>query len=164
MNNKRQLIIGGIVILFLLAGGVYLVMSSKKTPVQEQTTTQDQTVQTLSAKEIGLQLIPSSDNKKIKVVVSKVNDIKSLEYDITYEADIPASELARGEQGGKVERGFNDSAENISAGKYESKYFDLGSCSKNVCRYDTGVEEIKIILKVIKKDNKVYKVEDSIRL
>lgn len=163
--NRKVLVIVGAVVLLLILGGGFFILSSKKNTATETPTTTDQTIQKLSPSDIDLQLTMSSDNKKVKVIVGNVTDITSLEYEITYDADIPASELAPGEEGGQVERGFSDEAKITSADKkYESKYFDLGSCSKNVCRYDTGVKEIKILMKVTKHDGKLYEVQDSVTI
>ncbi len=165
MKNKKLPLIAGIVIILLLSlGGMFFFFSKSGSDKGEIDTNASDVIGSLSAEEIGLKLIVSNDNKKVKVVVEKVADIFSLEYDISYDADIPASEVAPGESGGKVERGFSDEAKISSQSKYESKDFDLGSCSRNVCRYDTGVEEVRIVMKVVKKDNKVYEVKDSIKL
>lgn len=166
MKNNKVLLVGVVIVVLLLLGGGFLVLSSKRPTSLPITQDEElQTIEKLSPADIGLSLVPSYGNKRVKVVVSKSEDIKSLAYDISYEADIPASELAAGEQGGQVERGFSD--EVTLAGQkssYESKEFDLGSCSKNVCRYDTGVTEIKILMKVTKMDGKVYQVEDSVKI
>lgn len=162
--DKKFLVIGVVIVVLLVAGGGFFIMSSGKKAAPQPTVTQDQTVQDLSPKDIGLQLVMSYGNKRVKVVVGKASDIKNLEYDITYSADVPASELAPGEEAVKVERGFNDQA-TIKQGsaKYESKEFDLGSCSKSVCRYDTGVDSVSILMKVVKRDGKIYQVKDSIK-
>lgn len=163
--NKKLALIGGAIVLLLLLGGGYFVMNSGKSADQTPTPALDTTIGTLSPEDIGLELVPSSDKKKIKIVVAKAEDIKELEYEVTYEADIPASEKLEGAEGERTERGFGGE-EVIKSGqtKFESKFLDLGSCSKNVCRYDTGVEEINIIMKVTKRDGKIYQVEDSVQL
>jgi hypothetical protein len=165
MDKKKIIKIGGVIVILLIVGGGIFVLSSKKPEISQQITVQDQTVQTLLPKDIGLKLTTINGNKKVKVIVEKVSDIKSLEYDIIYDADIPESELATGEQGGKVERGFNDQTIiKTSDTKYESKEYILGSCSKNVCRYDTGVTSVSILMKVTKRDGNVYQVKDAIKL
>lgn len=164
MNKKVGIIIGVVVVLLILGGGAFAMMNKKApTPITDNTTT-DQIVGTLKPEEIGLSLETSDSNKRIKVAVAKASDIKSLEYEITYDADVPAAEKLEGGED-RVSRGFSDQAE-LKSGQssYQSKDFDLGSCSKNVCRYDTGVTEIKIIMKVTKRDNKIYQVEDSVKL
>lgn len=161
MNKKVGIIIGVIVLLLVLGGGGYMIMGKqgvKPTPVENSGS---QEVGTLQPQDIGLKMQLTPDKKKVKVIVEKASDIKNVEYEITYDADVPAAEKVEGGED-RVSRGFSDQAE-IKGQSYESKDFDLGSCSKNVCRYDTGVTEIKILMKVTKKDGKLYQVQDSIK-
>jgi hypothetical protein len=167
MNKKVGIIVGVLIVLLLLGGGGYMVMSKKGAAGPTPAVGQDSmVVGTLSPEDIGLELKPTSDGKKLRILVSKVQDIKRLDYEVTYEADIPASEQVEGEDAEtRTTRGFSGEAD-IKSGesKYESKDFDLGSCSRNICRYDTGVEEIKILMKVTKNDGKVYQVEDQVKI
>jgi hypothetical protein len=162
MNKKIGIIVGALVVILLLGGG-YTVLSKKSGPTPTPTPEAGATIGTLSADEIGLKIIPTTNNQKVKILVEKASDIKSLDYEITYEADTPASEKVEGAED-RVQRGFTGEATLKGEKKYESKEFDLGSCSRNVCRYDTGVEKIEILMKVTKKDGKIYQVEDSITL
>ncbi len=163
MNKKIGIIIGVVLVLLLLGGGGYMILG-KQAPKQAAITEPgEQSVGTLEPDAIGLKLQLTADKKKISVMVGKTSDIKSIEYEITYDADVPASEKVEGGED-RVSRGFSDQAD-IKSGQssYESKEFDLGSCSKNVCRYDTGVTEINILMKVTKRDGKLYQVTDSIK-
>ena len=165
MNNKKlPIIIAASAILLIIVIGIFFLFTKSKPNTNELDENITESIGTLTPQEIGLSLVTSSENKRVKVIIEKVKDIKSLEYDISYDADIPASELAPGEESGKVERGFSDEAiMKVGQLKYESKDFDLGSCSRNVCRYDTGVNEVRIVMKVVKKDNKIFEVKDSIQ-
>jgi hypothetical protein len=163
MNKKVGIIIGVVLILLLLGGGGYMIFG-KQTPKNAATTNPgEQSVGTLEPDAIGLKLQLTADKKKVAVKVGKTTDVKSIEYEITYDADVPASEKVEGGED-RVSRGFSDQAD-IKSGQtsYESKEFDLGSCSKNVCRYDTGVTEITILMKVTKRDGSLYQVTDSIK-
>jgi hypothetical protein len=162
--DKKILIIVAVVVLLLIGGGEYLVMS-KQGPTPTPAPGQGQVIGKLSPDEIGLKMVLSPDKKKLQIVVSKANDIKSLDYEVTYDADIPASEQVEGEGGEtRTTRGFSGDASLNGDNKYESKFFDLGSCSRNVCKYDTGVTEISVLMKVTKSDGKIYQVEDKIKV
>ncbi len=167
MNNQKLVIIGGVFVLLLLLGGGFLVMSSQKKTNGTPTPSIEQfQIAKLSPKDIGLELVPkvlSNDGKQLKVVVSKISDIKRLDYEIVYEADVPQAELPEGETVGRVERSIGGDVDiTESDTEYESEFLDFGSASKNVVRYDTGVTEARIIMKVTKRDGKLYQVEDSI--
>lgn len=146
----------------LLISG-FLIFGRKAKTVQ-QDTTQDQTVQKLSAEDLGLIITPKPDKKAIKFSISKASDIKSIEYELTYEADSTAQEISEGGEA-RVQRGITGDAK-IDSGKgsYESEWLDLGSCSKNICRYDTGVKSVSLTLKIVKQDGKVYQSEKSLDL
>ncbi|HSW48250.1 MAG TPA: hypothetical protein VLG67_04170 [Candidatus Saccharimonadales bacterium] len=160
-KRNNQIITGVVVVLLLISG--FLIFGKKSKTVQ-QDTTQDQTVQKLSAEDLGLIITPKPDKKAIKFSISKASDIKSIEYELTYEADSTAQEISEGGEA-RVQRGITGDAK-IDSGKgsYESEWLDLGSCSKNICRYDTGVKSVSLTLKIVKQDGKVYQSEKSLDL
>lgn len=168
MKEKKNLIIIGIIIIILLGGGFY-VLSSNKTKQQTTTPqTQEDVIPTLTPEQVGLTMIASADNKKVKFTLDNVSDIKHIEYEITYDADIPpyvGGEDGGGDGTGRVTRGTSGEAD-IAVGEsmYESKFHDLGTCSSGTCKYDIGVNEVKLLLKITKKDGKVYQVEDTLKI
>jgi hypothetical protein len=159
MKNKQLVIILVVLVIIIGAGGFYF-LNHKSAPAQEEETanTQD-VVQTLSPEQLGLTITPKSDMKAIKFSISKASGIKSIEYQATYEADSTAEEKGEGGDA-RVQRGITGDA-TLEGGKssYESPWLDLGSCSRNVCRYDKGVESVDLTLKIVKLDGKTYQVE-----
>ena len=151
-----------VVLVAVVAGGGYFIFGKSKAPVEEAEEMQD-VVLKLSPEDIGLSMTPSPDNKKIKFAIDKLSGITSVEYELTYEADSTAAEQSEGGEP-RVQRGVTGES-TIDSGKseYESPWLDLGSCSKNVCRYDKGVDSLTLTLKVI-KDGKTYSVEDTLEL
>ncbi len=154
----------GVVLLVVLGLGGYFLIGSKSSPKPEIEESSELVVQKLEAKEIGLTLEATPDKKKIKFTIDKAQDIKSIEYELVYEADSTAQEKSEGGEA-TVQRGITGSAD-IKSGEtsYTSEDLDLGSCSKNVCRYDTGVSSVAITLKITKAGNKIYEVTDSLEL
>lgn len=154
MKNRKviiiALVVGGIVIL----GGGYFVLSSKKEAakpiVQEQQQSIEEKVNTLSPKDIGLTLTLTPDNKKVIMQIAKVEDISSLDYELSYAAK------------GNIPRGVIGHAD-TKAQKIVKQEIILGTCS-DVCHYDQEVSGIKLVVKVTKLDNKVYSVEKSLEL
>jgi flagellar basal body-associated protein FliL len=161
-KNKGVVIAIVVVLVLLLGGGGYYLMSAKKAPAQEEQADQSDQVLTLSPEEIGLTVEPKPDNKAVKIKIEKAGDIKTIEYQVTYEADSTAEEKAEGGDP-RVQRGITGDAE-VKGSSYESDWLDLGSCSRNVCRYDTGVEKVDVTLKIVKKDGKTYEVQHSVNL
>jgi hypothetical protein len=163
VNKKIAIIIGALVLVLLLGGGAF-VLTSKKGPTPTPTPEGQQTVGELSPDDIGLKLELRDDSKAVKFLADKLDDIAALEWEFYYDADVPASERIPGEEVGKVTQSFGGDVKLKSGQKtYESDYRELGTCSAK-CRYDTGVEEVKILMKVTKKDGSLYQVEDSITL
>jgi hypothetical protein len=162
-NRSLQIIVGVILLLIIVGGGYYVVAGSKTKPVEDQTV-DNTVVQMLSPTDIGLSLEASSDKKRVKFKIEKASDIKSIEYELTYEADSTKQEISDGGDK-RVQRGITGDA-NIEQGAstYESDYLVLGSESANIVRYDTGVKSVSITLKITKNNNKVYQVQDKLDL
>ncbi len=161
-KKRNNQIIAGVVIVLLLVSGFLIFGGKSKSKAPE--TIQDQSVQNISAEELGLTITAKPDNKAVKFAISKASSIKSIEYEVTYEADSTAAEQSEGGEP-RVQRGITGDAK-IDSGKgsYESDWLDLGSCSKNVCRYDSGVESVNLTLKIVKNDGKIYQAEKSLDL
>lgn len=162
-NRSFQIILGIIILAAIGYGGYYYIAGSNNSQTsQDEQLNTDNSVQTLSPSSIGLKLEASSDKKKVRFTIAQASDIKSIEYELTYEANSTAQEQSEGAQA-RVQRGITGQ-ENITSGtsSYQSNWLILGSQSANVVRYDTGVSGISITLKITKTDNKVYQVQDSL--
>ena len=164
-KNKVLMIVLGVVVLLALVGGGYLFLNARNSAnTEDDGFLEDQVVETLSPEEIGLTMTAKSDKKAVKFAIEKATGIKSIEYQVVYEADSTAAEQSEGGEP-RVQRGITGEAE-VDSGEstYESEWLDLGSCSKNVCRYDSGVESVTLTLKIVKDDRKVYQVEQTLEL
>lgn len=162
-NKNVQLgIVVGLILAVLVGGYFLIVHKTKKAPPPVEK--EDTTVYELSPKAIGLSFDLSPDKKKVRFTIAKIQDIKSIEYQLTYEADSTWQEQMEGGED-RVQRGITGDADiDIEEGEYTSPWLDLGSCSANVCKYDTGVESIDLTLKIVKTNKKIYHTEDSFEL
>ena len=164
MFKNKKVVIGLVVLLVLvLAGGAFF-FSKSKSKVSEEPSVAEEVVGNLTPEEIGLTITASPDKKKVKFSIEKVGEIKSVEYELSYEADSTAQEQGEGGEP-RVQRGITGQ-EQVKSGDrvYESPWLDLGSCSKNVCRYDKGVAKVDLTLKIVKNDGKTYITEKSLEL
>lgn len=154
--DKKVIIIVAVIVLLLLGGGGYMVLSKtssvKPTPVS--VAEEEETVQEISPKDVGLELILRPDKKAIKFVIANASDIETVDYQISYSKEVDGEEVPEGLIGDAK----------LEDGKIEINYRELGTCSSGVCRYDKVVSPIKITLKITKTDGKVYKAEDSIEI
>lgn len=162
LKTRNGKIAAGIVAVLVVVAG-YLLFA-QKSKVEEEPVVQDQSVQSISAEDLGLTLTAKPDGKAVKFEITKLDGIKSLEYELVYEADSTAQEQSEGGEP-RVQRGITGDAD-IPSGKstYESEWLDLGSCSRNVCRYDSGVESVSLTLKLNKSDGKILQSEKTLEL
>ncbi len=173
--QNTKILIGAIAVLVILivGGAAWFFFNNKGLTNQadqgqanSQSGGQSQTIGSLSPSDIGLQMVLRSDSKAIKFTANKLQGVKSLEWNFTYQADIPQSDQNQYNQGQKVTQEFGSDSPVILNGKtsYESQFRELGTCSSGVCRYDTGVTSVQLQMKVTKLDGSIYKVDDSINL
>ncbi len=159
MKQKNFIILGIVFFLILIVGG-YLLFGNKsqQEPVEENQSLEEEVI-TLKPEDIGLKIMASANKKQVKFIIDKLNGIRSIEYELSYEADAVSGDEQR------ISRGIaGEDVIKPGMKKYESKFLDLGSCSSGTCRYDTGVESVNLLLKLTKDDGKVYQVEDSLSL
>lgn len=156
MEQKKILIIGGVVLVVLAVGG-YFVFSKKSPslPVEQKAVVEEEQVviSTIAPDELGLTFTARSDGKAVKFAISNPAGIQSVDYEISYLAkgDIPRGAI------GHVEVKASDS-------KISTNYIDLGTCSSGKCKYDEGVTEVKLVLKIEKDDGKTYSTETTLDL
>jgi len=150
VNNQRLVIILSIVLLALLGGGYFVLFANKAKPAPVATS-EDQQILTLKPEDIGLTISARDDKHAVKFTISKASDISSVDYELDYTAE------------GNIPRGAVGH-EDTKNGVIDTKYIELGSCSSGHCKYDAGVTEVKLVLKVNKTDGKVYEVTQTLSL
>lgn len=161
MKNKKNLLIVG-VILMVIAVVVGIFIFSNRAIEEEPSSLYDEEVITLSPEEIGLEMVASTTNQQVKFIINKPQGFTSLEYELSYDADVPPGYTGEEE---RISRGVAGE-EKLEPGikVFESKFLDLGSASSGTFRPDIGVDEVHLLLKLTKQDGKIYQVEDSLVL
>lgn len=157
MKRNQLMIVVAVVLVILIGVGGGWFLFGKKTVKQAPTSADDsQQVLTLSPDEIGLTVAFRADNKAMKFTVGNANGINSIEYQISYTKNLKGEDVSEGLIG-TVDMNPGDKTAGIG-------YREFGTCSSGVCRYDTVVSPIKLTLKVVKSDGKVYQVEKTATL
>ena len=177
MQKNTKILIGTIaaLIVLIIVGGIYFFMSRNmsNSPSSAQAAqngnsnaSQNQTIATLKPSDIGLQLVLSNDKKKVSFTADKLSGVKTLEWNFSYQADIPQADQTQETVGQKITEEFGSDNPVALNGQssYSSTPRELGTCSSGTCRYDTGVTSVQLELKVTKDDGSVNKVDDSINL
>lgn len=109
----------------------------------------------LSPEDIGMKVTVRPDGKALMFELTKARDIELVEYTIEYEKEI---------DGERVPEGIFGLMEIGKDGITKTDFREFGTCSSGKCRYDNVVSDIKIVLKVTKKNGKEYQVEKIVKL
>ena len=165
--NKKLLIPVVLFVLLALGGGSYFFLSKNSTSTSDEQADQgilEEIIPTLAPSEIGLKMVARADNRAVKLILSNSKKVSRIEFDLVYDAD-QASNFGEDEGGaGKVSRNVTDELAVDGKSPFETKYYDLGSCSSGKCRFDTGVTKVITQMKVTMLDGKIFQVEDSLDL
>lgn len=165
--NRKLLVPIIIFVLIVLGGGSFLFLSKNSSQSPTDQTEQgilDEIIPTLSPSEIGLKMVARADNRAVKLILKNATNVAKIEFDLVYDAD-QASSFGEDEGGsGKVSRNVTDELSLDGKSPFETKYYDLGSCSSGKCRYDTGVTQVRLEMKVTMQDGKVFQVSDTLDL
>lgn len=159
MDKKVLIAIVAVVVLLLIGGGFFFLSSRNNEPEEKKGFIQEE-LPKISAEDLGVEIIPSDDLKYIQFSVANLDDITHLEWEFTYDAIAPDTGDGGG---GLVTQGFGGESDiDSSESEFVSEKRELGTCSTGgKCRFDTGIERVDLILKVTKKDGKVYQADAS---
>jgi len=136
-------------VLLILAGGIFLTFNKK----QPQSSREPQNNEVIT--EVALEdrpfvtLAPREDGKELTLEVSNIGNSSTIEYELVY--------LSQG-----LSRGVVGSIEYNGETSVSRKIL-LGSCSKNVCKYDEGVKEGTLTLR-LRRQRGVQKYTTDFRL
>lgn len=161
-KNKKVVLTAAVIGVLLLLGGGWYVMSAKNnasTQVANQSKyEEDEVIPTLAPEEIGLEFIAKLDKKYVKFIINKPEGIEQVDYDISYNAISNGNTVNQGLTGEVKKDEFKN-------GKIEINWRELGTCSTGgKCRFDEGVAEVTLILRITKKDDQVFQVTKTLTL
>ena len=163
--GKRTIIIAVAVVILVASLAFFFLVKTSETP-ESQTPEPTESVEgeievkELNASDIGLTVTPRSDAKAIIMKVTKLSGISSIEYEATYDA-----EVREGKEVLKVGRGVGPSTIEIKPNEMKiTREILLGSCSKNVCKYDLGVTEVEFVVKVNYENGEVGSITQKVSL
>jgi len=152
LKNKMVLIAAGVVVLILVLGLVVFMVLGKGSATNNQAANAEPTpipVLSLQPSDIGLAFVPEASLQKGTMTITKTSDIASVDYQLTYTAIVTGQPVARGTIG---------HVDVKNPGQTITQSMVFGTCS-DVCHYDTGITDVKLILKVTKTNASIYQVE-----
>ena len=156
LKDKRVLVAATVAVLalVLIVVGVFMLTmgsSSSQNPQQAAAPT-EVPVLSLQPSDIGLTLVEAANMQTATMTITKTSDITSVDYQLSYNAEVAGQSIPRGTIG---------HADVKTPGQTITQKMVFGTCS-DVCHYDTGITEIKLIVKVTKTNGKVYQVEQAV--
>jgi len=163
LSGRRFYILGAIAIVLLLIVGYFMVTGGKSTNTNTPNADELINAEQLSPDVIGLSLSASADKKRVIMKITKLEGVKSITYELSYDAQVVDKE-----SGEKltVTHGLGPSTIEVKPNDREIVRSDLtlGTCSSGVCRYDDVVSDVKFVIKVIYNNGRVGVVEESLSL
>lgn len=150
--KTQQIAIIAVAVVLIIAGGYFIfgrTSSPKQTAVPQ---VQEEVIPTINPQDLGLTFTATDDKKQVSFGIKNTKDISSLDYEISYLAQ------------GSIPRGIIGHIDVTSGTPVAKNNIDLGTCSSGRCKYDTGITNLKLILKVTKNDGKVYQSEQALSL
>ncbi|MBI2033140.1 MAG: hypothetical protein HYT10_01600 [Candidatus Levybacteria bacterium] len=162
LKDKKVVIAVAVGAVLVLAGLVYYFFGGNPPEKdQAQKAEQEQIVQTLTTEDLGLKFTSRNDTKAVKFEITNIKDISNVEYTIEYTREETTGE----DKGQQVpEALYGNIAVKPGDTKIATDFRDLGTCSSGVCRYHKVVSPLKLVLKITKKDGKVYQAEETLSL
>ncbi len=156
---RNKLVIVSVVIIVILFGvGGYFMFGQKGSPAKAPVE-QGKNIKKLSADDIGLVLASAKGGKALSMRITKLSGVASIEYELSYDA----VETTDGETA-TVPKGVVGSPIQVKGDSEISRVLDLGTCSKNVCRYDKVKSDIKVVIRVNFANGETGAVETTIPL
>ncbi|HSX40243.1 MAG TPA: hypothetical protein VLF68_01380 [Candidatus Saccharimonadales bacterium] len=159
MKNNRVLIGIAVLVVVIIVGGIFVLSSRNSSSKQATQNSEDVVIPTLTPDEIGLTMTARDDKKAVKFVISKVDGITGVDYELTYNtgANVPRGVIGHID----VTPGMSTITPNNPD---TNGYIILGTSSSGKYKYDEGVTSVKLTLKITKNNNKVYQVEKTLDL
>lgn len=162
-KNKIAVIVVGVLLVVGLA--VYLLFGTGNNAATNQPgAVSAKPVKAITPEQIGLSLSFRADKKAIIMDITKLDGIASVEYEVTYDANVTA-DSSGDSASGVTQRGVVGSPIPVKSGDSDIKRtIELGTCSKNVCKYDNVVSDVKFVIKVTYSNGDIGSVEKAISL
>lgn len=157
---KNKIVLVVIVVVIILGGvGFFLMQGKGGSSTEDSIFDETQEVKQLSPEDIGLTLTPKQNGEVIGMQIANLEGVESIEYEVSYDAEVEDGgdviTVPRGVAGAPIEVGSKSEIE-ID--------IDLGTCSRNVCKYDNVVSEVKFAIRINYSNGEIGGVEATVSL
>lgn len=155
---KKIKVIGIVLVaILILGGGVYFIISKNnnskaQSALQKVAVNEEPKVKEVKPEDIGLTLAARADNHAVNMTIKNISGISSIDYELNYNAQ------------GNIPRGVIGTIEIKPNDSILKRELLLGTCSRNVCKYDEGVTEVDLVLKINYSNGEIGSVEQKLSL
>lgn len=146
---KKYLPIIIVLVLLFIVGGIFIFLRGKK-PTEPPKIPEKLAPEWTLEERPYITLTPREDGREFKMRIEGVKDTKLVDYELIYFSN-------------EISRGVTGSID-LGGGTMIEKDLLLGSCSKNVCKYDENVTEGSLSLRFQNSEGKVRKYELAFHL
>lgn len=154
--------IGALVLVVVIGVVAYTAFTGGGGDAQNIDTETEEQVKDISPEDIGLELSLEDQNREAVMKLTKLDDIKSIEYEVSYdvvEVDEESGEEIVTTQGATS----GDEPILVKSGESEvERSFTLGTCSSGKCRYHRLTSDITFVIKVNYNDGSIGQAEDML--
>lgn len=138
MKNKMRLIIGGLVVVAGITGfAVYKSLAPAAKPATEQQGGEE--IEQLAEADPSIVVDAKLSKAKDNTVILTVSNLRSKYESVGYELTYDSQGLIKGVNSGSKPIGVT------GQDGFEREVY-LGTCSRNVCKPDLGVEKVSVVL------------------
>lgn len=162
MQKNKIIIAVAAVVVILIVGTIAVFATRSKSPNMASNSSNATQVKTMQPSDVGLQLsIAPNDKQTVVMDITKLNGIKSVEYDMTYDAeekDPDSGQVLSVTQGVST----NGTPVKVHPGdsKLERKIY-LGTCSAT-CRPSKVESDVKFVIKINFSNGEIGQIEDTL--
>lgn len=153
---KNKKVLGAVLlVLVLFVGGLLIFLNRQSSQPATDYMVAEESLPTLDPEEIGMVVTVRSDKRAVMFELTKADNIKHVDYEIRYSHDVDGERVQEGLLG-EMRIGID--------GITKTDFRPFGTCSASVCRYDKGVSDVLIVLKLDMEDGKSYQVQKPVEL
>ena len=144
MKNKMTLLYGGLVVLLVITG---FIVYKAVAPAKEPNVVEEEVIDILPEADPALVVSLTPSKAKANTVVLHVSNLGSKYQAVGYELSYDSQGLIKGVNSG------SKPIDVTGQDGFEREVY-LGTCSRNVCKPDLGVEKVSVVLEFTATDAK----------
>lgn len=158
--KKNKILLGILLVVVIGAvGGAIVLGGSKSTDEGAEDESIEQNIKQVSTEEVGLTLEATSDGQTIIMRMTKLDGIKSVEYEATYDREFVDEQTD--EVGVKPDGAFGSPVE-IEPGQTElEREIYLGTCSAT-CTPHKVRSDIKFVIRINYENGEIGAIEETV--